>query len=91
MIDQFSGSIFVDKIIHNAPLVDVSPLEDQSGADWKYVMFPKTAFPTRDSLRRNVHARGDFAATKFQFHETDDIKELATFFVLTRMNVTSTK
>ncbi|WP_158904619.1 hypothetical protein [Burkholderia sp. L27(2015)] len=87
MINQYAGSSFVSQIINkNSSSNDVTPNDDRDTKNWRYVIFPKSYFPTRESIPQNYPKQFDFAVTKFAIRDTDKISELETFFLLSRVS-----
>lgn len=85
MIKQYSGSDFISGIIlKNSSPVDIVPSNERDVSDWRYVLFPKTYYPSRESVFENYRQVFDFKATKFEIVDTDNISELETFFLLVR-------
>jgi hypothetical protein len=85
LIVAYAGSTFVRQAVYGgSDQVDVVPTTDRAAKDWKYVFFPKSYFPTRESIALNYRKHFDFAVTKFEIEPTDTIDELETWFVLTR-------
>jgi hypothetical protein len=85
MIDQYAGSAFVHEVLNkNLSATDIVPNNEPAATNWRYVIFPKKYFPTRESIATNYPKQFDFAATRFALRETDSISELATCFLLSR-------
>jgi hypothetical protein len=84
MIVSYSGSALASGSVSPQPSSDIAATSDPSAEDWKYVVFPKLYFPTRESIASNYVKMFDFAATKFHIETKDTITELKQFFVLTR-------
>jgi hypothetical protein len=83
MIVAFSGSTLASKgALPQAQSADTLPPSDPAATDWKYVMFPKFVFPTRDSIAASYLNR-DFGSAKFRIGPDDTITDLKQFFVLT--------
>ncbi|HEY1545754.1 MAG TPA: hypothetical protein VGG01_25405, partial [Xanthobacteraceae bacterium] len=90
LIVTFSGSPLASRSVFPAGQSrDTVPNSDPSAEDWKYVVFPKPAFPTRASIASNYLNRFDFAEAKFRIKPEDTITELKQFFVLTISNTAS--
>ena len=85
MINQYAGSSFVSKVINKScNPIDITPNMEPDTKRWRYVIFPKTYYPTLASLSKNFPKMFDFAITKFSLHNTDKITDLETLFLLTR-------
>ena len=85
MVSQYAGSSLVSQVIDRTMgPTDTVPFADPEAADWRYVLFPKTYFPTRESIPVNSRKQFDFVDTKFEVNASDTITELETFLVLAR-------
>lgn len=92
MIVKYSGSPIASEAIFANGLkqTDISPNSDPKSENWKYVMFPKEYYPSIADLKSNYRTMFDFAATKFEIAETDEIVELNRFFLLKRASSPTT-
>jgi hypothetical protein len=85
MIVAYSGSALAARTVFPAgQSSDTTPESDRSAEDWKYVVFPKLYYPTRESIASKYPDIFDFATTQFRIQPEDTITELKHFFVLTR-------
>lgn len=85
MVKQYSGSDFISGIVlKSSSSVDIVPGNERDDSDWRYVLFPKAYYPSRESVFENYRKMFDFKATKFEIADTDNITELETFFLLVR-------
>lgn len=85
LIVQYAGSPFISQIladVRRGP--DIPPNADPEAAQWRYVIFPKSYFPTVQAIRDRYRQHFDIALTRFKIRESDVITELDTFFVLSR-------
>jgi hypothetical protein len=90
LIITFSGSSLASRSVFPAGQSrDTVPNSDPSAKDWKYIVFPKPAFPTRASIAANYLTRFDFAEAEFRIKPEDKITELRQFFVVTIPNTAS--
>jgi hypothetical protein len=85
LIQSYAGSTLATQVLQEViDPIDTSPIRETDLEKWKYVIFPKKYFPTRESILENYQKQFDFAATQFKLQEADKISELEMFFVLTR-------
>lgn len=85
MISQYAGSAFVTQVIRgNSSPNDITPIDDLAVNNWRYVMFPKSYFPSQEDIRTKSRTHFDFAQTQFAVRGTDKLLELEAFFVLAR-------
>jgi hypothetical protein len=85
LISQYAGSQFVTDVINRTiGTTDISPSTAPDAKNWRYVVFPKTYYPSRDSIATNYKAMFDFSPTKFVLSVNDKVMELERFFLLDR-------
>ncbi|HEY4075153.1 MAG TPA: hypothetical protein VGM52_18820 [Herbaspirillum sp.] len=84
MITNYAGSEYVTQILKTTNASDISPGDEKDTKNWRYVIFPKSYFPTAASIPENYPKMFDFATTNFTMHKDDQTRELETMFVLTR-------
>ena len=46
---------------------------------WKYVIFPKTYYPTEESIGLKTESMFDFKVTQFELEKKDKVLELENF------------
>ena len=64
--------------------MDSSPAADPDAKDWRYVILPKTYYPTPASVATNYPKMFDFKGTAFTFSGTERMTELEKFIVVER-------
>jgi len=85
MVNQYAGSSFVTQIIKSScNPIDITPNIEPDTKRWRYIIFPKTYYPTRESIFKNFPKMFDFSITKFIPNKSDRITEMETLFLLTR-------
>lgn len=84
-ISNYASSKLATEVIRRVmPSADVSPLSDLEVNNWRYILFPKEYYPTRESISKNYRDMFDFTGTRFAPSPNDKIIELERFFVLER-------
>lgn len=85
MIVSYAGSDFIRTVVKKAADPrDISPLDERDAVHWRYILLPKTYFPTRASIPVNIKGMFDFKLTRFELRPSDTITELEAFFVVAR-------
>lgn len=93
MIKQYARSSYFTPLIDDLLENDISPLDSRfrDTLKWKYVIFPKTYYPTEESIRLKSKSMFDFKVTKFKLEKKDKVLELENFFVVVKNSFPLTK
>ena len=86
MIKQYARSSYFTPVINDLFENDISPLDSRfrDTLTWKYVIFPKTNYPTEESIGLKTVSMFDFKVTQFELEKKDKILELENFFVVVK-------
>ena len=93
MIKQYARSSYFTSVIKDLYENDISPLDSRfrDTLTWKYVIFPKTYYPTEESIGLKTGSMFDFKVTQFELEKKDKVLELENFFVVVKNPSPSTK
>ncbi len=84
-VNDYAHSEFVTKALRKASNTnDITPENEPDARNWKYVIFPKTYFPSVASISENYRTFLGLSDTQFQLRDSDTVRELEKSFVLTR-------
>ena len=86
MIKQYARSTYFTPMINDLFENDISPLDSRfrDTLTWKYVIFPKTYYPTEESIGLKIESMFDFKVTQFELEKKDKVVELENFFVVVK-------
>jgi hypothetical protein len=85
LVVGYIGSEHLNNVIFDKFLIkDISPNNDRDVHNWRYVIFPKSYYPTIKSIPEIFPNQFDFDNSKFSIRQTDKFLELEYFIVLCR-------
>ena len=88
-VAQFVGGysnsdLVVEEVREFLGPADVTASVDRTSADWEYIVFPKSYYPTKESIGTNYLTMFDMKLTDFRPRSSDVVKEFKTVFLVTR-------
>lgn len=85
IVAQYSGARLAPEAIGQAAeVIDTVPNQYPEAEHWRYLVFPKTYYPTRDAILHRYKDMFDFQSTRYLLTEDMKFIDLETFIVVER-------
>ncbi len=82
LIAQYAGTRLVSHFVERAGGVDTVPDQYPQAEHWRYLVFPKSYYPTKEAVLRQYMDMFDFRSTRYRLTEKMKFTELKAFILV---------